>query len=79
MALGLAEADLRDLLPLVETPTLLVYGNADERSPVRVGEELNRAIRHSRLEVMAGAGHECYLEFPDEFNSLVRGFLRSLA
>ena len=79
MALGLAEADLRDVLPLVDVPTLVIYGDADARSPVSVGEELHRGIRHSTLEVMAGAGHECYLEFPDEFNLLVRGFLRSVA
>ena len=79
MALALAEADLRDVLPLVDAPTLLVHGDADERSPVSVGEELHRGIRHSRLAVVPGAGHECFLEFPQEFNSLVGAFLRSLS
>ena len=79
MALALAETDLREVLRLVDVPTLLVYGDADERSPVSVGEEVRRGIQRSRLEVMEGAGHVCFLEFPDRFDSLVRGFLRSLA
>jgi pimeloyl-ACP methyl ester carboxylesterase len=32
MTYALAEADLRDLLPRIEAPTLLIHGDADERS-----------------------------------------------
>jgi pimeloyl-ACP methyl ester carboxylesterase len=78
MALGLAEADLRGVLALVDVPTLLVYGDADERSGLDVAEQLHRGIPGSTLEVMPGAGHECSLEFPDEFNALVRSFVHSL-
>jgi pimeloyl-ACP methyl ester carboxylesterase len=77
MALGMAEADLRGALALVDVPTLLVYGDADERSRLDVAEQLHRGIAGSTLEVMPDAGHACNLEFPDEFNALVRGFLRS--
>jgi pimeloyl-ACP methyl ester carboxylesterase len=76
MALGLAEADLRDVLPRVDVPTLLVYGDADERSPLTVADELQRGIPGSRLEVMPGAGHMGFLEYPDEFDALVLDFLR---
>jgi pimeloyl-ACP methyl ester carboxylesterase len=79
MAQALAEADLREVLPTVDVPTLLLYGDADERSPLSVAEELHRSISESRLVVLPGAGHECYLEFPERFDSAVRGFLRSLA
>jgi pimeloyl-ACP methyl ester carboxylesterase len=33
MALSFAEADLRDLLPGIRVPTLLLYGDVDRRSP----------------------------------------------
>jgi pimeloyl-ACP methyl ester carboxylesterase len=79
MAHGLAEADLRDVLPTIDVPTLLLHGEADQRSPLRVANALHLAIPRSRLVVMPGLGHECYLESPERFNAEVRGFLWSLA
>ena len=79
MAHALAEADLRDVLPSIDVPTLLLYGDLDERSPPNVAEDLHRGIRASRLVLMSGLGHECYLEAPERFNAEVGGFLRSLA
>jgi pimeloyl-ACP methyl ester carboxylesterase len=79
MAYGLAEADLRDVLPTIDVPTLLLYGDADGRAPLDVAHELHRGIRTSRLVVMAGLGHECYLESAELFNAEVRAFLRSAA
>ena len=34
MATSLANADTRDLLPNIQVPTLLVWGDADARSPM---------------------------------------------
>lgn len=77
MAHALAEADLRDVLATIDVPTLLVYGDADERSPLSVAEDLRDGIPGSRLVVMPGFGHECYLEAPECFNAEVRRFLTS--
>jgi pimeloyl-ACP methyl ester carboxylesterase len=79
MAHALAEADLRDVLSTIDVPTLLVYGDADERSPPSVAEDMRDGIPGSRLVVMPGLGHECYLEAPEGFNAEVRRFLRSFA
>jgi pimeloyl-ACP methyl ester carboxylesterase len=77
MARSLAEADLRDVLPDITVPTLLLYGDADQRSSLAVAEELHRGIPASRLVVMAGVGHMSSIEAPVRFNSEVRSFLRS--
>ena len=79
MAHALAEADLRDLLPRIEVPTLLIYGDADKRSPLDIANELHGAIPGSRLTVMPGLGHECYLESAEAFDTEVRSFLLKLA
>ena len=79
MAHALAEADLRDVLPAIDVPTLLLYGDADQRSPLNVAEDLRDSIPTSRLVVMAGLGHVSYLEAPERFSAEVRSFLRSLA
>ena len=78
MAYALAEADLRDLLPRIEAPTLLIYGDADERSSLDVANELHAAIPGSELTVMPGLGHECYLESAEAFDTEVRSFLLKL-
>ena len=62
MAHGLAEADLRDVLPRIDVPTLLLYGDADRRSPLTVAEDLHAKIPASTLVVLPGAGHLANLE-----------------
>jgi pimeloyl-ACP methyl ester carboxylesterase/transcriptional regulator with XRE-family HTH domain len=77
MACSSAEADLRDALPGIDVPTLLLYGDSDSRAPLEVADHLHAAIRHSRLVVLPGVGHLCNLEAPARFNSEVRSFLRA--
>ena len=74
MARASAE-DLRDALPSIDVPTLLVYGGDDVRAPMPVAEAMHEAIAGSTLVVLPGAGHVCNLEQPDQFNALVRSFL----
>jgi pimeloyl-ACP methyl ester carboxylesterase len=74
MARASAE-DVRDVLPHVDVPTLLVYGDRDERAPLTVAQDLQAAISGSRLVVLPGAGHVCNIEAPNEFNAAVREFL----
>ena len=74
MASASAE-DLREALPGVDVPTLLVYGDNDRRAPLAVGEYLRDKIMASRLVVLEGAGHVCNVELPRQFNEAVRAFL----
>jgi pimeloyl-ACP methyl ester carboxylesterase len=77
MALALAEADLRAVLPEVEVPVLIVAGEVDERSTLGVARALHAALPDSTLRVLVGLGHECYLESPTAFEAVVRPFLSS--
>lgn len=76
MARSFAEADLRHILPRIEVPTLLLYGDQDVRSPVSVAEEIHAAIPTSQLVVMPGVGHVSCIEAPGRFNTEVREFLQ---
>jgi pimeloyl-ACP methyl ester carboxylesterase len=78
MARASAE-DLRDALPHVNVPTLLLCGDKDVRGTLRVAEELHGAISGSKLVVLPGAGHVCNIEAPDAFNQAVRSFLAGRA
>ncbi len=75
---ALAEADLRDALPRIAVPTLLIWGEEDARSPLSVAEDLHSRISGSRLVVIPGAGHLSHVEAPERFTAEVRGFLRSI-
>jgi len=77
MARAMAEADLRDVLPRIEVPTLLLYGEADRRSPLALAEELADQIPSSRLVVIPGVGHQSNVEAADRFNAEVQDFIRS--
>jgi pimeloyl-ACP methyl ester carboxylesterase len=69
-------ADYRALLPTISVPTLLIYGQGDQRSPLSVAHELHRQIPGAALAVIPGAGHLVFAEAPDAFNAVVRRFLQ---
>jgi pimeloyl-ACP methyl ester carboxylesterase len=55
----------------------LVYGDKDVRAPLTVAENLHAALFGSALVVLPDAGHACNIEAPEEFNRVVRNFLRA--
>jgi pimeloyl-ACP methyl ester carboxylesterase len=67
--------DVRDALRTIAIPTLLLYGDKDERAPLAVAGDLHAAIPGARLVVLPGVGHVCNIEAPDRFNDEVRAFL----
>ena len=75
----MAEADLRDLLPRIAVPTLLIWGELDERSPLTVARQFEVAIPDTKLVLIPGAGHVSNLDQPELFNDAVRDFCRAHA
>ncbi|MGY1792930.1 alpha/beta fold hydrolase [Geodermatophilus sp. SYSU D00525] len=75
MLTAFADADLRDVLPTVAVPTLLLCGAEDVRAPRPVAEALHAAIPGSRLVLLPGVGHVVNLEAPAAFDAAVRRFL----
>jgi pimeloyl-ACP methyl ester carboxylesterase len=71
-----AEADLRDVLPSVDVPTLLLYGDQDVRAPLHIAHAIHAAIPSSVLKVMPGVGHVSPVEASRLLNDEVRAFLR---
>jgi pimeloyl-ACP methyl ester carboxylesterase len=76
MARASAE-DVRDTLPHVDVPTLLIYGDRDVRAPLAVARSMHAAIPGAELVVLPGVGHVCNVEAPLEFNAAVRSFLHA--
>ena len=79
MLFAMAEADLREVLPTIEVPTLLLHGEEDARSPLSGAEAMHREIPGSELMVLPRVGHMSNLESPVRFNQAVRRFLDQAA
>jgi 2-hydroxy-6-oxonona-2,4-dienedioate hydrolase len=65
-----------DEMRAIKAPTLIVWGRNDELFPVQIAERLHRDISGSQLVVLNNSGHFPQLERADEFNQIVRGFLK---
>lgn len=71
----LVNADLRQYMPRIAAPTLLVWGAKDTDTPVAMAREMERLIPDAGLVVLEGAGHYSYLDQPTRFARIVSHFL----
>ena len=74
MATSLAIADTAPLLPTIDVPTLLVWGEEDRRSPLDVAHQFLDALPDAELALIPGAGHVSNMEQPNLFNAHVGRF-----
>lgn len=77
MSHAVAEADTRDVWPMIDVPTLLIWGEQDARSPLFVAEAFREGIEGAQLVIVPG-GHVSNMESPAAFNDAVREFIRSV-
>ena len=78
MAQSSADTDTTDLLPKIESPTLLLWGEEDRRSPTSIAEQFRAAVPNAELAVIPNAGHLSNMEQPEAFNRHVRRFCLSV-
>jgi pimeloyl-ACP methyl ester carboxylesterase len=74
MSLSSAEVDTTDMLGTISAPTLLLWGENDQRSPARIAQALHAKIPASELALIPNAGHVSNMEQPGAFNARVRRF-----
>ena len=65
----------RAALGAIGVPTLVIAGEVDPNAPAPMMERMAAKIPGARFVCMAGTGHFGNLERPDEFNTLVAGFI----
>jgi pimeloyl-ACP methyl ester carboxylesterase len=73
------DEDLRDLLPQIKCPTLLVWGQLDSATPIADALLMKELIPDSGLVRFPKAGHFSYLEQLNEFLIVIDNFLRNEA
>ena len=70
--------DQTELLPKINVPTLLIWGEKDDIVPLRIAYEIQKLIPASQLKVIPGAGHHTYQHNPYLFYGTVKNFIESL-
>jgi 3-oxoadipate enol-lactonase len=73
---ALRTADLRELVPTITAPTLIVCGDQESDAFKDASRWLESNITDARLEFLSPARHASVLERPEAFVALVREFLR---
>lgn len=66
--------DLKALLPGIDRPTLLIWGENDPTTPLKDAKEMERLIPDAGLVVAKGAGHFSYLEQPQLTYTAIENF-----
>jgi pimeloyl-ACP methyl ester carboxylesterase len=66
--------DLSPRLPNIAAPTLLIWGDADEDTPLWMAQRMEKEIPNAGLVVLSGS-HYVYAERAAEFNRIATHFL----
>lgn len=69
--------DLRHVMPRIQAPTLLVWGENDTATPLRDARTMERLIPGAALVSFPGCGHYSFLDNPRQFAAVLQSFLRS--
>ena len=56
--------------------TILIWGDADQDTPLWMGQKLEQTIPDAALIVHPGAGHYAYLDFPDKTAAIMDALFR---
>src|SRR3954467_68570 len=72
---ALTDYPIRERLPEIACPTLIVWGREDRLVPVRDADVFEELIPDARKVVFDDTGHVAMLERPDRFNRLLLHFL----
>ncbi|HBG74395.1 MAG: hypothetical protein A2X25_13840 [Chloroflexi bacterium GWB2_49_20] len=69
------DVDFTQRLEEINVPTCIIVGEMDLLKGPRYAEILKKGIPHAEYHILRGAGHGSCWERPEEFNSVVLGFL----
>ncbi len=71
----LVNSDLREYLPRISVPVLLVWGAEDTDTPLADARLMEKLIPDAGLVVLEAAGHYSYLDQPARFARIVSHFV----
>lgn len=76
---ALRDADLREMVPSINIPALVLCGEEDLATPPSLGRELAAALPQARFALIPKAGHLPSLEQPQALAAAIQHFLQGNA
>jgi len=73
---ALAKLDLRDLLPEIKIPTLIIHGSKDEICLPAAAKYMHKMITNNEVIILEGIGHAPMIEAPGLFNFQLQCFIQ---
>lgn len=67
--------DLRNIMPDIKCPTLLIWGECDDDTPLENAKLMESLIKDCGLCVLKGCGHYSFLEKPYDTSAILNSFL----
>lgn len=68
--------DLTPYLKNITSPTLLLWGENDDATPVRDAKKMEKEIPDSGLVIFENCDHFCYLQKPHLINAIIKQFIK---
>lgn len=68
--------DISPDLPSIKTPTLILWGEKDQVTPVGNAYVFQKNILHAQLKVFPRVGHSPHLKIPEECSNAITDFLK---
>ncbi len=72
---SLVNTDLRDILPEISCPSLLIWGENDTATPLCDAKTMEQLIPDAGLCVIEGTGHYSFCERPAQAHAILRSFI----
>lgn len=72
---SLVNTDIREFLPNIKCPSLLIWGENDTATPLSDAKIIESLIPDSGLCVIKGTGHFSFCEKPYEANAIINSFI----
>lgn len=69
--------DLTSCLPLIKSPTLLIWGENDTATPMADARKMEKLIPDSGLVSFPGCGHYSFLDNQFQFKAVLDSFMKS--
>lgn len=69
--LNLISADLKQILPQIKIPTLIIWGREDRITPLSDGKLINVLIKNSKLEIIKDAHHSPMFTHAQEVTNII--------
>lgn len=72
---SLVNTDIRDILPHISCPSLLIWGDKDTATPLEDAKTIESLIPDAGLCVLEGTGHYSFCEKPYEAHAILNSFI----